>query len=1118
MPECASDDDLYKTASSATGGHTDYTAEQGRNTYNPYEEYNRRQEQTQREATVDATSTAGAANGPTGQRVTPGDQRTIRSTSKFIRNLIDKATEEWEARANYHAEARNMVSGLTTGNVSRWLHGIFKIDNWFRHQRNAMNEWIYAVARDPDVPHWQQRLAQMFDAMPNKIRAIHNDFAGRQSKLIDSLRPTAKRLGLKVEWLANVLGHYAVMRHIPEANAELIRAWRKDLADGIAKLQEIQNNPGKNVDPRYVRDLTKHCSELEFNIGQLEANLESATKPKDFVSAGYTNRQAREMMEQILRDTGVTREEAEAFSRAIQDEFNYILQKRVEAGLVHPNQLAAFPDFQNYVALMSRKENLQGAVNDARRYDPGSYHQRQGMHDEPDSAMDTLSYLGNRAATEMGMQEFATHLNALKQVRGKGAGAIGLKSASYETLVQWRNSTSRRQQEKADNILDAGGLVIDVPVTDTKTGKTEFERQYLWFDADWKGEGAMKNITGKTLNDAISSNYKIGSKFFDYAGRATSYHGQLYTRFSLGFAPVGGTRDGMERMVHMLNRTYVDDAGNQLSRWGVVKDYILNTKKAAGYMYEALTKSPENMSPEARQFWEEYNAQGLYQKYTPAMQSERMSASDALKNKPQTVAELLRNPEATFLNEWVGNIGDAGRKALNTLDKWNDWWQNIPALAQFMTLRQKGLSASRAGAETLEMMNMQQRGSLTPYLRIISPFVVPTVQSAAAFGRTLGLNAASPKDILKQGWRGWLAVLGSSAAFSVINNAARESMGYDEDGNSRYDAMPVRDLVSWVPIGLDDNGTYFKAPIGFGPVRLGQALSVCTDRISRGLMSMEDAAGEIIFTVAKDILPTTNPQFKFKDKPGEFIMQMLTPDVLKPVMEVSSNTNYFGSQIADSPNEGVARADQGRTSTDPFWHQVARFFQRYGIVDAPPEHFKHLAQSYGAGPIRALGAVFDTITGRQTVTSSNYDPDGFEELSPWLRAFGGTMYFGRTKDISRGMYYDYRRQLDEKIQRAGVKLSSPENKGKPEKAAEYRIARLEDAGFTREEIEDYEIMHAGHEALKKINRSFDDEYKDAFVNMDYPDELRAKFAEMDDAKKAIYADIIQNLNYYRYRR
>lgn len=1117
MAECASDDDLYKTAASAMGGHNDYTAQQGRNTYNPYEEYNRRQGQAQRDATIDETSTAGAANGPTGQRVTPGDQRTIRSTSKFIRDLVDKAQAAWEDRATYHAEARNMVSGLTTGNVSRWLHGIFKIDGWFRNQRNALNEWIAQYASDPNVPHWQQKLAQMFDAMPGKTRAQNNDFNARKNKLIDSLRPTAKRLGLKVDWLANVLGHYAVMRHIPEANAELIRAWRTELANGLVELREIQNNPGKNISSRYVRDLNNRCSELGFNIGQLEANLESATKPKDFVSAGYTNRQAREMMDQILRDTGVTKEEAEVFSVALQDEFNYILQKRVQAGLVHPDQLAAFPDFKNYVGLMSRNENLQGSVNDAKRYDPGSYHQRQGMHGEPDSALDTLSYYANRAATEIGMQEFATHIYALRQARGKGAEAIGLKTASYQTLMQWRNSTSRQLQQKADNILDAGGLVIDAPVVDKKTGKTDFERQYIWFDADWKGDGALKNITGKMLNEAISSNYNIGSKVLDYAGRFTSYHGQLYTRFSLGFAPVGGTRDGMERMVHMLNRTYVDAAGNELGRWDVVKSYILNTKKAASYLGEALTKSPENMSAQVRQYWEEFQQSGLYQKYTPGMQSERMSASEALANKPKTVAELLKQPEATFLNDWVGTAGETGRVALNTLDKWNDWWQNIPAFSQFITLKEKGMSVNGARDAVLEMMNMQQRGSLTPYLRIVSPFVVPTVQSAAAFGRTLGLSAATPKDIFKQGWRGWLAVLGGYAAFSIINDAARNSMGYDEDGNSRHDAMPVRDLVSWVPIGIDDNGMYLKAPIGFGPVRLAQALSICTDRVSRGLMSSEDMAAEILFTVAKDVLPTTNPQFKFKDKPGEFIMQMLTPDVLKPVMEVSSNTNYFGSKIANEPREGVARADQGRTSTDPFWHQVAKFFQRNGIIDAPPEHYKHLAQSYGAGPIRALGAVFDTVTGRQSITSSNYDPDGFDELSPWLRAFGGTMYVGRTKDISRGMYYDYRRKLEEKIQQAGVKLSVPENKGQPEKAAEYRREQLEKAGFSWEEIEDYEIMRNAQSALTAVNKDFNAEYSD-WTNLDYPDQLRAKFAEMDDTKKAIYADAIQNLNYYRYRR
>lgn len=1109
MPYCADDDDLYKNAASAMGNHNDYTSKGGPGDFDPNAANQRRNARAQREATVDATSTAGAASGPTGERVSAADQRSIRAESKRIRDLLDKADDYRERRVNRWNDAMNMVTGLTVGNVNRWLHSIFTIGRWFQNQRNALNEWITKYAQDPRYQHWAQPLAQMFDAMPNLIRAQQNDFANRQNNLMKTLRPVAKRLGYNEKWLADVLGHYAVMKHIPEANAELLRAWKQELRSGLDELHEIMQNPGKNISSRYAKELGDRCTELQSQIQMLESNLESETKPKKLVSAGYTNREARDLLQQILDKTGATVEEADAFAKALQNEFTYILEKRVEAGLVPKEQLAAFPNFENYVALISRNENLQGATNDARRYDPGSYHRRLGTRETPDSAMATLAYFANRAATEIGMQEFATHLYALKKSRGSGAEDIGLKSAKYSTLMRWRSSGVRHLQEIADNVLDAGGLVVDVPVVNRKTGKQEFERQYLWFDADWQGQGAMKNITGKMLNDAISSNYKIGSKPLEWAGRATSWHGQLYTRFTLGFAPIGGMRDGMERMFHMINRNYFADNGEKISNAALIKDFVTNTKKAASFLSEAMLRNPENMSPKAKQFWDEYVSQGLYQKLTPGVQHERATIGEMLDNKPKRLADLLKQPDKSFLDSWVQTTGQYGRNALDTIDKWNDWWQNTPAFSQFITLREHGMSATRARDAVLEMMNMQQRGTITPYLRIISPFVTPTVQSAAALSRTLSLNAASPKDILKQGWRGWLGVAGGMLAFSALNDAARESMGYDEDGNSRHDAMKVRDLTSWLPIGIGDDGIFAKFPIGFGPVRLAQTLSLCTDRVSRGLMAPEDMAGEIIFTVAKDVIPATNPQFSFSEKPGQFIMQMLTPDVIKPLMEISSNTNYFGSPIANEPREGVARADQGRTSTDPFWHKVAKFFQQHGIADVPPEHYKHLMQSYGAGPIRVLGAVFDTIAGNDTPTSANYDPDGYDELNPWLRAFGGTMYVGRTKNISQGMYYDFRREMNDKIQKAGVKLTQPENRGKPEDAAAYRQRQLLDAGFSFEEIDNYERMLATGKQLSKINRDFNDLYGNTWYNFDDPDQLREKFREMDDAKSALYAQFVQ---------
>lgn len=1127
MADCVSDSEIMQAAKSALGVNNEFTVTSSPDDYSPSAANARRNKRAEREAIVEETANAAAASGPTGETLRQGDYRSVRATAKGIRSLYDKSFDARAKRDKRMDDARNLVSGLTVGHVSGWLHNVFTVDKLFRNQRNSINEWFVAYANDPNYQHWNQPLAQMFDTMPNRIQAYQNEFTNRLDKLINSVRPIAQRVGRDTRWVAENLGHYAVLKHIPEANAELLRKWKAELPVVLEEMQQLMASPQGKDTAGKLRDLKNRHDELNTYISQLEANLESSTKSRRLMSAGYTNRQARDMMTDILEKTGVSAEEADAFAAALSMEYRHILEKRVEAGLVPPEQLAAFPEFQHYVALMSRKENLSGATNDARRYDPGSYRTRDGMFGTPDSALDTLTFFANRASMELGIQEFGAHLMAVYEKAKNGGGPdIGLRMAKYNTLRRWQASNNLKWSRIASDILDMGGIVVDVPVQGKNAGKPEFERRYLWFDPEWTGTGAMRKVTGKMLNEAISSNFKVGSKPIEWLGRATSWRSQLNTRMSAGFAIIGGIRDHVERLLHMANRAYFDDRGEKISTSQLMKDYVTNSPRALKILGDALFRDPEKMTGVAQQYWNEYREQGVYQKMMSSYSFDSnpleamLDSSGGFSGKlPEKVRNKLGD-DGRFLDKWADSIGYNGKRALATLDKWNDVFQNVASFSQYISLREHGMSPERARMAVLEMMNLQQRGTLTPYLRIIAPFVTPTVQSAAAIARTLGLNAASPKDILKQGRNGWLGVLGGFAAFSLLNNMARESMGYDEDGNSRYDSMKVRDLTTAIPISLGDDGTYAKFAIGFGAVRLAQTLAITADRVQRGLMSVEDMAAELLFTAARDVVPVTNPQYDFRDKPWPYIMQVLAPDIIKPFVEASTNTNYFGSSIANEPREGVARADQGRTSTDPIWHKFAKFLQQQGIADVPPEHLQHIAKGYFTGPLRALGAVFDAISGNDTPTSTKYDPDNFDELTPWLQAFGLTGLVGRQKSISRNLYFDFMREMDDKIQRADVVLTAPKNKGNKLDAAAYRRKVLEESGkFTEEEIADYELARAVADARKKIRQGFNEQFGRAWYKHEYPDELREKFAEMAAAEEELYKSFVENAtSQQRFRR
>lgn len=1130
MALCPDDNDVYKAAASALGAENVETVKTSGNTVSPEILNAYRQKYLQREATIDELSNAVAAGAPTGEILRPQDARAISAQSKFVASLIDKNDSYRQNKLDMQEEAKKTAAGLTRAEESKWLHIVFGINKKFINERADLSEWAWNYGNDPryNTPS-AQPLIQIIDGARPLIRANNNKFAERQIKLKERLIPIAKRTGQDISVLYHDMGIYANARHIlnDNVNGWLLDKWKTQRENIRAKLITAINHPDKKISPKYIQNLQRDYNRLERIIPYLEQNLENPVKPDGLVSAGYTNRQARDLMDHILQKTGATKEEADAFSVAVTEEFNYITQERAKAGLISSHQLDAFPDFQNYVALMSANDNFTGPVNEAARYMQGSMHSREGMTADPQSAAVSLAQYGQRSATEIGAQRLATHLYELSEInrvgRDIGNEDNGLRSKSYNKLIKEKYSGVPELQEKATDILNGGGLVVEVLKRDAKSGEIESERRYVYFEPGWSGKGHMKNINGMKLNQALTSDYKTESSLVQWAGKLSSLHGQMFTRFSIGFPLIGGTRDGMERVTHMTNRAYFTDDGRKINNWQLIRQYIYNTPRAMSIVAEVFTRSPDKWSEAASRWWNEFTSNGLLQIVTPGVKPEGRSLTDVLNNtqKGTLVGRVADITGANFLNKWTASLGPLGRRAIDIVDKWNNAWQNAAAFSQFMVFREAGMSPARAAEHVLEPMNMSQKGTLTPYLRILSPFVQPTMQSAGALARTLGftVNAKNPMDILKAGRNGWAGVALVAGAYAILGPLMREAMGIDEAGKKRFDYTPLRDVVSYFPVGpLDDKGTFLKLPVGFGISRLGGLLAIGTQRVMQGLMEPADVVAEMIFTTAKDIIPATMPTYKFTDKPGAFIMQLLTPDALKPIMEVYGDTSYYGYSIANAPREGVARADQGRSSTDPFFHKLARMALQYGVTDQPPEYYKHLMQGYGVGPLRVFGAIFDMINGGSSVTSNKYDPDGYDGIAPWLQAIGASMWISRPRDTLRGMFYDYKRELNSRIERAGLKLTLPENAGKKIDAAAYRRKILEDSGiFTSEEIEDYELIRNVDSQFRAINDEFNNKYREAWLQQESVDDVKEWFKRDHEIKTEILKNFVQNANYYRNR-
>ena len=273
----------------------------------------------------------------------------------------------------------------------------------------------------------------------------------------------------------------------------------------------------------------------------------------------------------------------------------------------------------------------------------------------------------------------------------------------------------------------------------------------------------------------------------------------------------------MERASNMVNRDYYAEDGTRIKGSSLAAKVLANTPRTSKALLDVMQGRLDESNP-MYQYLDEYRRGGLFQKYIQGQRSpvEESGTISGLPDASSRLEKAIVGYGGPSVARWLRSLGTSKNQVMRVLDGWNDFFQNAGAFAQFVTLREAGVPASRAARGVLEMMNLSHRGELTPYLRVLFPYVVPTVESGVALARTLGLGARTPGDIIKQGMRGYMGLLAAYGAYSMLYPLARESLGRDETGKYRMDAMSLSELVRGVPIGMGSEGDFIRFPVGFG--------------------------------------------------------------------------------------------------------------------------------------------------------------------------------------------------------------------------------------------------------------------------------------------------------------
>lgn len=793
-------------------------------------------------------------------------------------------------------------------------------------------------------------------------------------------------------------------------------------------------------------------------------------------------------------------------SRSVTDTDNYLPGKFHQAqGMKQPPVSAWYTiqHFANRAAArvgMSKAAMAMYSAEQAMKYNLSTRNKLAVYNDYIQQGIDPFSKNAPKSARDRFRNYTIEDINNARELQrnikkgGKGVDKYAMThnpfySISYEHLMRMQFSPSEAERNMYYAITSSsthgGGLNFIAPRLDStgkyvrdKAGNIIYDRRFIQFDVRYSDE--KSHITGAELNDAMTSVLRLDERL-NFLAKATALMGHSCTSLNLGFAPCNGARDFMERGVNMANRDYVDSYGQHVPGYKLLAGYVSQLPKAFNAVIHQVTGRLDPNS-EYGKYFKEFTDAGLHYTYSRAIGKESTSLINNIDNLNKFYADKKNAQTEKTIDRIASRFGEMREIVSKWIYAWNDVWNLTPSLAQYVAMRKRGIEPSQTANAVSEVMDQSQTGQYTNALRMFFPFTNPTLQGARAMLRTVGL-APGADGGFHMSYRGMATFVGLTAVGNMLYSFARESLGQDEDtGAYRIDSLPISDLCRYIPIPTNDKGDYFKMPIGFGIAQLASSMAIAMDRMERGIASAEDVMPEFMAAIAKQMSPADTPSYNFSMSPATWLMQVLSPALLRPIEDVAVNRNYKGRPITYySASEGAytSAADSGWATTAPVYKNLAKEILQTTGIDFAPEQLKALLRGYATGFLRFIPSYIDA----EKNPANNPEKGMYNKLGPVAFGLGGTMYRGEITDVGRSLYDRYKAEIMSRVRQEGVVLKTGNRKiiAKPEKYRAWRVSQLRNAGWDDPDIikvltildTDSEIKKAQQGTKEKIARLID---------------------------------------------
>lgn len=811
----------------------------------------------------------------------------------------------------------------------------------------------------------------------------------------------AQKNGVALDDAAKDIMTWISMRHVPEGNADLRRRISEEIDAAIAEGDETAIE-------KAVQKLNAHDA------------YQQGKGPRVEMVGGWTDAQARATMRKI--EQTFSPEDMAEVAQHLYDALEYSKQQRIAAGVLSPEQVAAWPKFKYYVPMyMHMDVDGDNAFVGASAINPLPELARGGSKDHyAEHALMTVTQSLHRAAAAIAIQDFKAALNAQFKEQNELAGM------------------QRVRIKDADTTGKPGIFFTE----HTADGKTE---NYKFIFTDKNNDNIMASLFPKeqTTNPLLQA-----------MATSTSAYARLLTKYRATFAPVNWFREGAERAVNLASRhiTVNGKTINPLELQARIRAATLNPVVVAS-LAEYMTTG-KNADNEYVKAYKELEVTGAL-----------ATINDVLKHNEKDIRKDLRRMKGL-------------RKYAKQLDgiatHYNEVFGAAPAVAAYVTLKKAGVDSERAAMFILDTFNIHNSGTWTHWMRAFQPFIVPAMEGSRNLLRTM----STP--------RGW-AIGAAGIATSIMLYTMLASLAPDDE----MDKMSLPELSRYIPLYGKD-GSFVKLPVAFGLPRQTWITGAAIARLVRGSSTPAEALSGTTASLAEELLPVTG---KFSGdhasrNPLLAALHALTPDIMRPFVEVATNTSHFGTPIHGSFREGEAFASEsGKTRTADVWKNAATYLRENFGIDVFPESIRHVINYYAAGALSGL----TTWMENDSLYMSKGHMTTRQELGGFWTSVGLTMLYDNGRQRTERQYWRMQDKVDDLMKRYGVVRSDPGN-GKGMKAVS-AMQRMMLAGASAQEAMLVRAAIEADNARSKNNRALNDRVKKLRKAQLSPEHLEPMFTQ-----------------------